>query len=86
MAAHTAPGGGLDVLEALLAGRRELAQLLGAPSWAHYQVLDCLWPQTDRHPCSMHHACASSKGSPLRSMPVATDRISVYQDTCVWSF
>ena len=43
MAAYTAPGGGLDVLEELLAGRRELAGLLGAPSWSHYQVLP--WPQ-----------------------------------------
>lgn len=38
MAAYTAPGGGLDVLDELLAGRRELAGLLGSPSWSHYQV------------------------------------------------
>ena len=49
MAAYTAPGGGLDVLEELLAGRQELAGLLGAPSWAHYQVLP--WPQ-DGHALS----------------------------------
>lgn len=39
MAAHSSPGGGLEVLEELLAGRRELAGLLGSPSWAHYQVV-----------------------------------------------
>ena len=48
MAAYAAPGGGLDVLDELLVGRQELAGLLGAPSWSHYQVLP--WPQ-DRSTC-----------------------------------
>lgn len=42
LAAYTAPGGGLDVLDELLEGRRELAGLLGAPSWSHYQVVPWL--------------------------------------------
>ena len=55
MAAHSSPGGGLEVLEELLAGRRELAGLLGSPSWAHYQVVFWLvvviqgLGQLDRH-------------------------------------
>jgi len=58
MAAHTAPGGGLDVLDALLAGRRELAQLLGAPSWAHYQVSVELLVAADRVAPLQHAPCS----------------------------
>lgn len=48
LAAHSAQGGGLDILEELLHGRRELAGLLGSPSWAHYQV------QSDRRAVLIH--------------------------------
>ena len=51
MAAYTAPGGGLDVLEELLEGRQELAGLLGAPSWSQYQVLTWLQDGTTCPQC-----------------------------------
>ncbi len=88
MAAHSSPGGGLEVLEELLAGRRELAGLLGSPSWAHYQVVYWLvvviqgLGQLDRHIFLRRSQASHVRESVYAAEePEALDRASVRKES-----